>query len=101
MVNTSLARIFGRLIVEMEPPITNFDEYVSCASKLSIEDNLTSEKFLVKLDALLNIRSKNMDVMDVATQPQLSLSFVKSVGTSSFFQISRILIRKLHLNQSV
>jgi hypothetical protein len=55
MVNTSFTRVPGRLIVEMEPPVTDFNKNVSCTGKLCVEDNPAAEKFLVELDALLNI----------------------------------------------
>jgi hypothetical protein len=68
MVNTSLARVLRRLVVEMKPPIANLNEYVSCPSKVSVENNFASKKFFVELDALINIRSKNMYVMNVTNQ---------------------------------
>ena len=77
MVNTSLTRVLGRLIIEVKTSVTNLNEYVSCTSKFCIEDDLASEEFFIELNALLNIRRKNMDMMDVTNQFGLLLYFAK------------------------
>ena len=76
MVNTSSNRILRWLIIEMEPSVTNFNEYVSCTSKFSIEDNPTTKELLVELNTLFDIRSKDMYVMNVTKQLQFLLHAV-------------------------
>jgi hypothetical protein len=72
MMNTSSSWVLRGLIIEMKPSVSNLNEYISCTRKFSIENDLASKAFLIELDALLNIRSKNMDVMDVTNQVGLS-----------------------------
>ena len=73
MMNTSPTRVLRWLIIEMEPSVTNFNKNVSCTSKFCVKDNLASKEFLVELDALLNIRSKNMNMVNVTSQLGLSV----------------------------
>jgi hypothetical protein len=68
MVNTSLPRVLGRLIIEVKTSVTNLNEYVSCTSKFCIEDDLAFEEFFIELNALLNIRRKDVYVMNVTNQ---------------------------------
>jgi hypothetical protein len=86
MVNASLARTLRWLIIQMKSPVTYFNKNVSYTSKLGVEDDLASKEFFIELDARSDIRRKNVDMMNVTNQPQLSLSVANSVGTSSFFK---------------
>lgn len=73
MVNASPPGVLGWLVIEMKSAMADFHEHVSCASEFRIEDDLSPEKFFVELDALVNIRSKNMYMMNVANQFRLLL----------------------------
>ncbi len=78
-MNTSFSRVLGRLVIEVKAAIADFHEYVSCTSKFCIEDDFTSEEFLIEFDALLNIRSKDMYVMDMTNQGWFLLSVTNSI----------------------
>jgi len=68
MVNASPPGVPGWLVIEVKSAMADLHEYVSCAGEFRIENDLAPEKFLVELDALINIRSKDMNMMDVTNQ---------------------------------
>ena len=73
MMNTSSNEVFRRLVIEMKPSFANSHEHISGACKFSIENDAAPEKFLVEPYAIINIRSKNMHVMNVTNQNCLLL----------------------------
>jgi hypothetical protein len=42
----------------VNPAIADSDKYVSFTGQYSVEDNLTSEEFLVELDTFIDIEAK-------------------------------------------
>ena len=58
-----------RLIIKMQSTISNSHKYVSCACKLRIQDQFGAKVFLVETDALIHIRSKYMNVVNVVCHP--------------------------------
>ena len=78
MMNASPTWVLGGLIIEMKPSVSNFHKNVSRASKFCVKNNFPFKKFLIELDALLNIRGKNMYVMDVTNQVGLLLIMLRS-----------------------
>lgn len=67
-MNASPPGVLGWLVIEMKSAMADLHEYVSCAGEFRIENDLAPEEFFVKLDALVNIRSKDMNMMDVTNQ---------------------------------
>ena len=63
----------------MKPSVSNFHKDVPRPSKFCVKNNFRFKKFLIELDALLNIRSKNMDVMDVTNQVGPLLFMLRSI----------------------
>jgi len=68
MVNASPPGVLRWLVIEVKSAMADLHEYVSCASEFRIQDDLALEKFFVELDASVNIRCKNMNVMNVTNQ---------------------------------
>lgn len=60
----------GRLIIEVDPAAADSHEYVSRTRKLLIENHPAPEEFFVECDGLLNIRGKNMNMMNMTNQPR-------------------------------
>ncbi len=74
VVNASPSGVLGGLVIEVKSATADLHEYVSCADEFRIEDDVAPEKFFIELDAFVNIRSKNMNMMDVANQFGLRLN---------------------------
>lgn len=70
MVNAPSPGGPGWLIVEVKPAAADSHEYVSRAGQLLVENHPAPEEFFVERDALLNIRGKNMNVMNMTNQLQ-------------------------------
>lgn len=75
-MNASPYGVLGRLVIEVEPPMADLHEHISCAGEFRIENDLALEELLVKFDALVDIRSEDMNVMDVTNQFVVSLPFI-------------------------
>jgi hypothetical protein len=69
MVDTPSPGGLGCLIVEVKPSAPDSHEYVSCTRKLFVKNDPAPEELFVEPDGLLNIRSKNMNVMNMTNQP--------------------------------
>ncbi len=68
MVDISPNRILRWLVIEVNPAIADFDKYVSFAGQYRVENNLTPKEFFIELDTFINIRGKDMNVMNVTNQ---------------------------------
>ena len=65
MMDISSNRVLRWLVVEMHPASADSDKYVSLSSQYGVEDNAAPKEFFVKLHAFINVRSKDMNVMNV------------------------------------
>ncbi len=71
-MNVSPSSVLGSLVIKVKSPMADLHEDVSCTDEFRIEDDLAPEKFFIKLDAPIDIRSKDMNMMDVASQSRIS-----------------------------
>jgi len=86
VMDISSQGILWWLVIEVKASIADFYKHVSFASKFCIKDNLPPKKLFVELDALIDIRRKNMDMMNVTNQIQFSFcerpSFITFINTN-------------------
>jgi len=94
MVNASPPGVLGWLVIEVKSAMADLHEYVSCAGEFRIENDLAPEKFFVELDTLLNIRRKNMHVMNVANQFGLLLYQRVYTGGGLIFSRCAVILYK-------
>jgi len=67
-MDISSNRILRWLVIEVNPAIADSDKYVSFTCQYGVEDNLTPKEFFIELDTFINIRGKDMNVMNVTNQ---------------------------------
>jgi hypothetical protein len=53
------------LVIEVNPAIADSHKYVSFSCQYGVQDNVTPKEFFVKLDTFINVRGKDMNVMNV------------------------------------
>lgn len=68
MMDISSNRILRRLVIQVNPAIADFYKYVSFTSQYGVEDNLAAKEFFVEIDTLINIRSKDVHMVNVTNQ---------------------------------
>ena len=68
MMDVSSNRVLRWLVIQVKPAVADFYKYVSFTSQYGVEDDLTSKEFFVEIDTLIDIRGKDMNVMNVTNQ---------------------------------
>jgi hypothetical protein len=57
--------VFGRLIVEVEPALSDLDEHVSRTGHLRVQGHFTAETLHIEVDAPGEVRGKQVNVVKV------------------------------------
>jgi hypothetical protein len=70
MMDISPDRILRWLVIEVNPSVADSDKHVSFPCQYGVEDDLAAKEFFIELDTLINIRSKDMNVVNMTSHPR-------------------------------
>ena len=70
----------------MNPAIADSYKYVSFAGQYGVEDNFTPKEFFIELDTFINIRGKDMNVMNVTNHSRFLLRCGSPPYSKSYYK---------------
>ena len=95
VVDGAFAFVPGRLVVEMQPSLTDGQEYISGPGHVQVGQDITPEHFPVELQGGIEVGSEQMGMMDVVLHfynlPALEVTFSRSLlnrGAGGQYEIS-------------
>lgn len=83
MVDASRPRRFRRLIVKMNPAVAHSHEHAAGVGDFQIQNDLTAEKILIKLQAFLDVGCKKMYMVNMMKHGFLLIDPKNSPGETS------------------